>query len=83
MGATTHFPPRTSAERITVGLTRRSSEELTKLTEESGMTKTDLINRAVGLYALMVEKAEAGYRLGFIGPEDDNGDPMIEIVHIL
>lgn len=47
------------------------------------MSKTDLINRAIGLYALMLEKTEAGFKLGFIGPEDESGAPVIEIVHIL
>lgn len=83
MGTTTPLLPRTSAERITVGLTRRNSEDLAKLTEETGMTKTDLINRAIGLYTLMADKADEGYRLGFIGPEDENGVPAIEIVHVL
>lgn len=83
MGAITPVVPRTSAERITVGLTRRSSEDLARLAEDTGMTKTDLINRAIGLYTLMIEKAEKDYRLGFIGPEDENGIPAIEIVHIL
>lgn len=77
------LPPRTSTERITVGLIRRNSEDLTRLADETGMTKTDLINRAIGLYALMVEKANAGYKLGFIGPEDEDGSPAIEVVHIL
>jgi hypothetical protein len=83
MSKATPLLPRTSTERITVGLIRRNSEDLARLAEETGMSKTDLINRAIGLYTLMVEKADEGYKLGFIGPEDDNGSPSVEIVHIL
>ena len=83
MSDTAPLLPRTSTERITVGLIRRNSEDLARLADESGMSKTDLINRAIGLYALMVEKTSAGYSLGFIGPEEDNGSPTIEIVHVL
>lgn len=83
MSETTPFLPRTSTERITVGLIRRNSEDLAKLADETGMTKTDLINRAIGLYSLMVEKTNAGYKLGFVGPEDENGSPAVEVVHVL
>jgi hypothetical protein len=75
--------PRASTERITVGLTRRNSEDLARLADETGMSKTDIINRALGLYTLMVDKAEVGYKLGFIGPDGENGPPAIEMVHIL
>ncbi|MGP5049474.1 hypothetical protein [Glutamicibacter ardleyensis] len=55
-------------ERITVGLIRRNSEDLAKLADETRMINTDLTNRAIGLYTLMVDKNNAGYKLGFIGP---------------
>lgn len=80
MSATvTAMSQRTSAERITVGLTRRVSEELTDLAEQTGMSKTDLVNRAVSLYRLTMAKADEGQQLAFV----DHDRSSVEIVHIL
>lgn len=40
-------------ERVTVNLTMRSSQALEEVTVESGDTKTDVINRALQVYAFL------------------------------
>lgn len=72
-----------NSNRITVGLTRRSAGELARLADDSGLSKTDLVNRAISLYALMTDRAEDGFRLAFIGPEPVDGAPVIEMIHVL
>jgi len=47
-------------ERITVGLIRKTSDDLDKLTESTGLSKTDLVNRAVQLYAFVDEEVRSG-----------------------
>ncbi len=83
MSPSTSVLPRMSAERITVGLTRRGSEELSRLAEETGMSKTDLVNRAIGLYTLMFDKTNAGAQLAFVEPNGPKGAATIEVVHVL
>lgn len=43
--------PAKVVERLTIGLLPRVAQELRDLTTESGMSKADVINRAVRLYA--------------------------------
>lgn len=79
MSANVSALPRVNAERITVSLTRRSSLELAELSDSTGMTKTDLVNRSIGLYKLMMDKLTKGFRLAFVDPTDGS----VEIVHVL
>lgn len=46
-------------ERVTVNLTARSSQALEEATALSGDTKTDIINRALQIYAFL-ERVSAG-----------------------
>lgn len=78
MAASVAALPRTSAERITVGLTRRVSQELSDMSDETGMSKTDLVNRAISLYRLITGKTDNGYQLALIGRDGE-----AEIIHIL
>lgn len=39
--------------RVTVNLTKRAHRDLQRLTEETGLGKTDVLNRAVQVYALV------------------------------
>jgi hypothetical protein len=66
------------AERITVGLIPKVVAELERLRESTGMSKTDLINRAVSLSAFVAEQLAAGNDLLL---RDKNGE--IERVHLL
>ncbi|MEV6306240.1 hypothetical protein AB0M02_42995 [Actinoplanes sp. NPDC051861] len=46
--------------RVTVNLTKRSHRDLQKLTEETGLGKTDVLNRAVQVYALVEDLLSDG-----------------------
>lgn len=45
--------PRRAAERVNVGLLEEPANDLEELKNRSGLTKTDLINRAISLYAML------------------------------
>jgi hypothetical protein len=47
------------AERITTTLIPRTVEELSWLQAETGLSKTDLVNRAISLYAFVTEQLAA------------------------
>lgn len=47
-------------ERVTVNLTVRASRALERVTELTGDTKTDAINRALQVYAFIEETTAAG-----------------------
>lgn len=84
MNARTGAPKVSSAERITVGLIPKVSRELSELAEETHLSKTDLVNRAISLLKLVSEEQAAGRRLAFVGPNQPNGMPaQAEIVHLL
>lgn len=46
--------------RVTVNLTKRSHRDLQRLTEETGLGKTDVLNRAVQVYALVEDLLSNG-----------------------
>ncbi|MEO3807867.1 hypothetical protein ABGB17_02565 [Sphaerisporangium sp. B11E5] len=48
------------AERITVGLVPRVAEQLQKLQESTGLSKTDLVNRAISVYEFLETEAAQG-----------------------
>lgn len=50
-------------DRITIGLTKRSAIELAEMHDETGMSKTDIVNRAIGLYRFVTEKSDEGWSL--------------------
>jgi hypothetical protein len=49
-----------TADRITVGLCRKVVGELELLQSLTGLSKTDIVNRAVTLYAFVTEQTTAG-----------------------
>ena len=51
------------AQRITVSLTPRAAAELQQLHFDTGTSKTDLINRAISLYAAVDEWLSSGSSL--------------------
>jgi hypothetical protein len=63
-----------SVDRITVGLTKRSTEELESLHRETGLSKTDLVNRAIGLYKFITDHLERGEQIII---RDPNGNDML------
>jgi len=56
-------------ERITVGLIPKVVKELNDLQEITGMSKTDLVNRAVSLYSFIEERLACGEQLQLVDPE--------------
>lgn len=51
------------AKRITVGLIKKVLAELERLQRRTGMTSTDVINRAITLAAFVDEQTAAGKEL--------------------
>jgi hypothetical protein len=47
-------------DRITVALIRRAGEDLQKLQDRTGLSKTDLVNRAISLYEFIGAQQHAG-----------------------
>jgi hypothetical protein len=56
------------AERVTVNLGRRAAAALERVADDSGDTKTDIINKALQLYALVQDVQNSG---GAIWIQDD------------
>ena len=54
-------PP--SPERITVALIPKAAEDLQQLQERSGLSKTDLTNRAISLYEFIDAQLREGKEL--------------------
>ncbi|MER7209839.1 hypothetical protein ABT340_22500 [Streptosporangium sp. NPDC000239] len=63
------------SERITVGLVPRVSEQLQRLQERTGFSKTDLVNRAITLYEYVEAEASKGNDL--LIRQKDNGELFI------
>ena len=70
--------PAAGIERITVALTARVSKELASLRELTGLSKTDLVNRALSLYHLVDSERAKGQRLAFYDPETKE----VQIIHV-
>jgi hypothetical protein len=51
---------RTAADRITVALIRQASDDLQRLQDRTGLSKTDLTNRAIILYEFIDSQLKAG-----------------------
>ena len=49
-----------TAERITVALIPKAGADLQHLQDKTGLSKTDLVNRAVSLYEFIEESMRAG-----------------------
>jgi hypothetical protein len=49
-----------SDERVNAKLTSETSEALRSLTERTGVRKTDLVNRAISMYAFMDAELSKG-----------------------
>ena len=46
--------------RITVALIRRAAEDLQRLHERTGLSKTDIVNRAISVYEFVDSQTQAG-----------------------
>jgi hypothetical protein len=56
----TTTPPGTDTERITVALIPKAAADLQYLLGDTGLSKTDLVNRALTLYRFVQESITAG-----------------------
>lgn len=66
------------ARRVTVTLVAKPARELHDLIVETGMTRTDLVNRAVTLYSHVQKRLDDGYELLWRNPHGD-----LELVTLL
>jgi len=65
-------------DRFSVSLSPRTVEDLQTLKELTGMPKTDIINRGIGLYAFVQQQLAAKQELLLRGP-----DGSIQLVRFL
>jgi Ribbon-helix-helix domain len=56
-------------DRLSVSLIPRTVEELEQLHEKTGMSKTDIVNRAISLYAFVTEQLDSGQELLVRNPQ--------------
>lgn len=47
-------------ERITVALVRKAGEDLQHLQDRTGLSKTDIVNRAISVYEFIESEIQAG-----------------------
>jgi hypothetical protein len=52
-----------AVERISVGLIAKAAEELRRLVFRTGMSKADIVNRAISLYSYIDARTAAGDEL--------------------
>jgi hypothetical protein len=57
------------ATRVTVGIVPSAAAALEKLMRRLGLNRTDVINRAITVYALVDDHISNGYELVFRDPE--------------
>ncbi len=55
--------------KLTVNLVPRSVTSLAFAAAASGDTRTDTVNRALQMYALILKEIKKGQRLAFVGPD--------------
>ena len=49
-----------AAERITIALVRQAAADLAELQKRTGLSKTDVVNRAISLYEFIDAQVKAG-----------------------
>jgi hypothetical protein len=69
VGAPTVNERPTVTERITVALVRKAGEDLQTLQDRTGLSKTDIVNRAITLYEFIDGQVQAGKDLYVKDPE--------------
>ncbi len=74
-----HAEPVPAAERITVALTRRSTDYLQRLRDWSGLSKTDLVNRALSVYYFVAQQERDGRQLALYDPQKKE----FQLVHVV
>jgi hypothetical protein len=60
---------RVAIDRMTISLIPRTAKELEQLHEKTGLSKTDIMNRAISLYAFVTEQMDSGKDLVIRDPQ--------------
>jgi hypothetical protein len=66
-------------ERVTVALIPKAGGDLQRLQDRTGLSKTDLINRAITLYEFIDEQQSTGHEL--LVRDGDSGE--IQVIRLL
>ena len=66
-------------ERLTLRVSDACLEGLDELSIKEGMTRSDLIRRAIALYSFAKEEERQGRKLGFFS-EEDNRDVVKQVI---
>ncbi|MGZ0236073.1 ribbon-helix-helix domain-containing protein [Streptomyces sp. H49] len=69
----------TVSERITIALIAKAAEGLQRLQRRTGLSKTDVVNRAISVYDFIDQQLEDGNELLIRRKETDE----VQLVHIL
>jgi uncharacterized protein (DUF342 family) len=70
--------PRTSPERVTVALIPRAADQLEWLQQQTQLSKTDIVNRSITLYAFIEEQMAAGNEI--IIRDHDGSEKMVRFL---
>ena len=62
-------PPSPASERITVALIPKAADDLQRLQERTGLSKTDLVNRAISLYEFIDAQLREGREILIRDPD--------------
>ncbi|MGV4984394.1 hypothetical protein ACVB8X_03590 [Streptomyces sp. NRAIS4] len=67
------------SERITIALIAKAAESLQRLQRRTGLSKTDVVNRAISVYDFIDQQLEDGNELLI----RRKGTDEVQLVHIL
>jgi hypothetical protein len=72
----------TAVDRITVALVPKAGDDLQRLQDRTGLSKTDLVNRAISLYEFIESQVQAGNDL-LVRSKDKDSKEQIQIIRLL
>lgn len=75
-------PPRASA-RITVSLTRRAVKELDRLARSEGLSKTDIVNRAINMMYEITQELKSGGELAYVHTKPDGSQQIRKVFRFI
>jgi hypothetical protein len=78
--ASAHADRQTVVERITVALIARSAEDLRRTQERTGLSKTDIVNRALTLYDFIDDRLASGSSELIIRNKDTGETELIKLL---
>ncbi len=69
--------------KLTVNLTEKSDRALTRAAELSADKRTDVVNRALQLYTILLEETRTGKPLAFVEEAPDKSRLDIERIRLI